>query len=109
MAQTYGEALMKGRNMPQFITVSDSLLTIKGEAYNNNRKWDGTVKEIKLYIPDSVKVIITSPIDFDFSHSYRSNYKWDMFYWNGRPFRSHHRSWSWEDDGTYKRWEWREN
>ncbi|MEA5005646.1 MAG: PspC domain-containing protein [Rikenellaceae bacterium] len=109
MAQTYGEALMKGRNMTQFITISDSLMTIKGEVYNNNRKWDGTVKEINLYIPDNVKVIITSPVEFDFSHSYRSDFKWDVFYWNVRPFRNHHKSWSWEEDGSYKRWEWREN
>lgn len=89
MSNTYGEALLKGRNMPQCVDVKDSLITIRSDIYSKSTKWSGTTKEIKLFVPENVKVIITKPVNFDFSHRYRSDFKWVG---NCKHFHSHYRS-----------------
>jgi len=108
MSETYGQALIRGKNTPQFIEIKDSLMTIKADVYNKSNKWSGTMKEVSLYIPERVKVIVTGPVNFDFTHSYRSKHRWNGCYWGGNSFYRHHEEWRWEDGKSGKRWEWRE-
>lgn len=71
---TYSEALVKAqKNLPSY-EITDSLITIKSNVYSKSDKFDATFKEVMLYIPDGVKVIVTDPIRHDFES--RINRDW---------------------------------
>ncbi|MFA6335671.1 MAG: PspC domain-containing protein [Bacteroidales bacterium] len=78
MAYTYAEALIKAqRNIP-VVELKDSLLTIRADIYDKTNKWDGTFKELSIYIPERIKVILQGPIRHDFysDDSYNSHWCW---------------------------------
>ncbi|MDO9680778.1 MAG: PspC domain-containing protein [Bacteroidales bacterium] len=63
---TYSEALVKAqKNLPSY-EITDSLITIKPNIYSKQNKFDATFQQVMLYIPEGVKVIVTSPIEHDF-------------------------------------------
>ena len=66
LSYTYSEALAKAqKNLPSY-EITDSLITIKSNVYNKQNKFDATFRQVMLYVPEGVKVIVTSPIEHDF-------------------------------------------
>lgn len=86
---TYSEALLKSRNnLPEF-EVNDSLIIVKPDIFSREAKWDATIKELFLYVPQGVTVIVKEPVEHDFE----SHIKREWFF-NCNPDRFSER---WED------------
>jgi len=90
LAYTYAEALIKAQNNLPKIELKDSLLTIYADTYSRANKWSGTVKEVSIYIPERVKVIVQDPINHDFDKETQHNYRW---HWHRNWGHNGHRDW----------------
>ncbi len=79
MGNTYTDAQIKGERLSSFFELKDSLLVINADVINRMSKWDGTIKEISLYIPERVKVIVQEPVRHDFTeYTSKSIFKGDF-------------------------------
>lgn len=67
------------RNQPEY-ELKDSLLVIHDITYTKNHKWDGTIKKIRLYIPENTKVLIQDPVKHDFEDvvRFRRHYHFEI-------------------------------
>jgi len=97
MAFTYAEALIKAeKNIPN-IELKDSLLTIYSDTYDKNNKWDGIIKEVSIYVPERVKVIVQEPIKHDFERVSERNCNWNWSNsnneWRGNWHSNWHNQW----------------
>lgn len=63
---TRSDAIYKAENTILKYELKDSLLLIYDDVYTKRNKWDGTFKEIKLYLPEKTKVLIQGPVYHDF-------------------------------------------
>jgi hypothetical protein len=63
---TRSDAIYKAENTILKYELKDSLLLIYDDVYTKRNKWDGTFKEIKLYLPEKTKVSIQGPVYHDF-------------------------------------------
>ena len=91
MSYTYAEALIKAQKSLPVMELKDSLLIIHADTYDKTNKWNGTVKEVSIYLPERVRVIVEEPIrhDFDSENSHYTNWHWN---WS----RNHNRNWHYE-------------
>lgn len=68
--QTFGntrsEAIFKAENSIVKYELKDSLLLIYDNVYSKKEKWSGTLKQIRLYLPEKTKVLIQGPVYHDF-------------------------------------------
>jgi phage shock protein PspC (stress-responsive transcriptional regulator) len=90
MGYSLADAKIKGQKLEGFMEIQDSLLIINADVYNGANKWDGTLKEVSIYIPDRIKTIVQEPVKHDFTRSYTK----------GRCWRKYHRynpAWEWND------------
>lgn len=94
LSYTYTEALAKAqKNLPSF-EITDSLITIKSNVYSKQNKFDATFRQVFLYIPDGVKVIVTDPVPHDFESQTRRDWIFDCDHdwdfddqWEGRYYK----------------------
>ncbi|MEN6619097.1 MAG: PspC domain-containing protein [Rikenellaceae bacterium] len=91
LAYSYAEAFIKAQNNLPDIELKDSLLTIHADIYNKLDKWSGLVKEVSIYLPERVKVIVQNPIKHDFDKDHKRNFDWSCH-------RNWHRDWYKERD-----------
>lgn len=68
---TRSEAIFKAENTLVKYELRDSLLLIYDDVYTKKDKWDGTYKEMKLYLPEKTKVLIQGPVYHDFEKEVR--------------------------------------
>ncbi len=80
--RTRTEAMMKGEKSLPAYELKDSLLIIHDDFYSKKNKWDGTYKEVRLYIPDKTKVIIQSPVKHGFDDIVRMNKNCEIRWWD---------------------------
>ncbi len=75
MVHTFGntrsDAIFKAESSNLKYELKDSLLLIYDDVYTKKDKWDGTYKEIKLYLPEKTKVLIQGPVYHDFEKEVR--------------------------------------
>lgn len=53
----------------EVVTIKDSLVTIRPSVYSKGNKFDGKLQKLKLYLPESMVVILKEPIEFNFNEA----------------------------------------
>jgi phage shock protein PspC (stress-responsive transcriptional regulator) len=74
------EAVAKTERSLLLYELRDSLLIIHDNTYTKTKKWDGTISELKLYIPENTKVLVTSPVKHNFEDVVRFSRRYH-FHW----------------------------
>lgn len=106
MAYSHAEALVKAQNSLPQAELKDSLLTIHADIYTRANKWSGTIKEVSIYIPENVKVIVQNPVKHDFDKDSRHDFDWNCdrsrrwHNWNGEWRREWRRDWRRDRDNN---------
>jgi len=108
MAYSHTEALIKAQNSLPQIEIKDSLLTIHADIYTKTNKWSGSVKEVSIYVPENVKVIVQNPVKHDFDKDRRHDFDWNCdqnwrwYRWNNSWNSEWRREWrrEWRNDSN---------
>lgn len=67
--------IFAAKNMPKY-ELKDSLLTIYSDVYTKKNKWKGAVKELEIFLPDTVKVLIVEPLSHNFEKCSNWKFRW---------------------------------